>query len=189
MRDARLNVDQSTLRVTRRTIEAVASAYLPHGAINRQRLSRDELIALRKDAKNLRGRIASALAVHLNIKDVGPHSYPQPGVDHAMLDATSDYFAKLTHTLNRQIEKAETRTRRDNARKTERDEFWTQLLLLWCDFGGEPSGRAAASFLIAASKPVGSGASIQTVLRWLDRQKENVSKLTAEIRSIVGPRR
>jgi hypothetical protein len=170
-------------------MEVAASAYLPQRTIKRQRLSRDELKVLREDAENLRARIAGALAVHINIKNVGPHSYPQPGVDHDMLDATRDFFAKLADTLDRQIEKAETRTRRDNARKTERDEFWTSLLVLWCDIGGKPHGLAAARFLIAASKPVGADASINTVLRWLERRKESVSKLITEIRSVVGPRR
>ena len=170
-------------------MELAASVYLPQSTINRQRLSRDELKVLREDTENLRARIAGALAVHINIKNVGPHSYPQPGVDHDMLDATRDFFAKLADTLDRQIEKAETRTRRDNARKTERDEFWTSLLVLWCDIGGKPHGLAAAHFLIAASKPVGADASINTVLRWLERRKESVSKLITEIRSVVGPRR
>jgi hypothetical protein len=175
-------------------MEVAASAYLPQRTIKRQRLSRDELKVLREDAENLRARIAGALAVHINIKNVGPHSYPQPGVDHDMLDATPVYFAKLANTLDRQIEKAETRTRRDNARKTERDQFWTDLLLLWCDIGGKPHGLAAARFLIAASKPVGADASINTVLQWLERRKETVSELITEIliteiRSVVGPRR
>ena len=131
MRDARLDVDQITLRVTRRSMEVAASAYLPQRPIKRQRLSRDELNVLREDAENLRARIAGALAVHINIKNVGSHSYPQPGVDHDMLDATpvmgeektrtckvpEGYFAKLADTLDRQIEKAETRTRRNNRKK------------------------------------------------------------------------
>ena len=119
MLDARLDVDQITLRVTRRSMEVAASAYLPQRTIKRQRLSRDELKVLREDAENLRARIAGALAVHINIKNVGPHSYPQPGVDHDRLDATpvmgeektrtcnvpEGYFAKLADTLDRQIEK------------------------------------------------------------------------------------
>jgi hypothetical protein len=117
-----------------------------------------------------------------------------------MLDATPDFFVKLAHTLDRQIEKAETRTRRDNARKTERDEFWTDLLVFWCNIGGKPRGLAAARFLIAASKSVRADASINTVSRWLERRKERVSKLITEIlskriteilitaiRSVVGP--
>jgi len=72
VRDARLDVDQITLRVTRRSMEVAASAYLPQRTIKRQRLSRDELKVLREDAENLRARIAGALAVHINIKNVGP---------------------------------------------------------------------------------------------------------------------
>jgi hypothetical protein len=108
----------------------------------------------------------------------------QPGADHDMLDATLVY-----DTLDRQIEKAETPRRGDNARKTERDEFWTSLLVLWCEIGGKPHGVAAARFLIAASKPVGADESIKTVLQWLQRRKETVTKPITEIRSVVGPRR
>jgi hypothetical protein len=86
VRGARLDVDQITLQVTRRTMEFAASAYLPQRTINRQRLSRDELKVLRKDAENLRARIASALAVHINIKNVGPHSYPRRRSRHAGRD-------------------------------------------------------------------------------------------------------
>jgi hypothetical protein len=175
VRHARLDVDQ-----IRRTMEFAASVYLPQRTINRQRLNRDKLKVLRKDAKNLRARIADALAVHIKSKNGGPQRFPQPGVGDDMLHATSVYFAKLEDTLDRQIEKAETRTRRDNARKTERDEFWTTLLVLWCDIGGKPRGAAAARFLIAASKPVGD-ANIKAVLKWLELRKETVSKLIADL--------
>ena len=84
----------------RRTMECAASVYLPQRTINRQRLSRDELKVLRKDAKNLRARIAGALAVHIKSKNVGPYRLPQPGADHNMLDATPDFFVKLAHTLD-----------------------------------------------------------------------------------------
>jgi hypothetical protein len=174
--DARLDVDQ-----IRRTMEFAASVYLPHRTINRQRRNRDELKVLRKDVENLRARIPGALAVHIKSKNGGPHRFPLPGVDDDLLDATLVYFARLADTLDRQIEKAETRTRRDNARKTERDEFWTTLLVLWCDIGGKPHGLAAAHFLIAASKPVGADATIKTVLQWLERRKETVNKLIADL--------
>jgi hypothetical protein len=55
------------------------------------------------------------------------------------------------------------------------------LLVLWCDIGGKPHGSAAARFLIAASKPVGVDATIDTVVQWLKRQKETVSKLIADL--------
>jgi hypothetical protein len=176
VRDARLDVDE-----IRRTMEFAASVYLPQMTINRQRRNRGELKVLRRDVKNLRARIRGALAVHIKSKNGGPHRFPQPGVDDDLLDATTAYFARLVDTLDRQIEKAETRTRRDNARKTERDEFWTTLLVLWCDIGGQPHGLAAARFLIAASKPVGADATIKTVSQWLQRRKETVSKLIADL--------
>jgi hypothetical protein len=124
--DAGLDVDQ-----IRRTMEFAASVYLPQRTINRQRPNRDELKVLRRKVKNLRAKIDGALAVNIKSKNGGPHRFPLPGVDQEILDATLVYFAKLADTLDRQIEKAETRRRgrRDNARKTERDEFWTPC---WC---------------------------------------------------------
>jgi hypothetical protein len=170
-------------------MEFAVSAYLPQRTITRQRLSRDELKVLREDVENLRARIAGALAVHINVKNVSHTGFHSPApitTCWTRPPAPPVYFARLADTLDRQIEKAETRTRRDNARKTERDQFWTTLLVLWCDIGGKPHGLAAAHFLIAASKPVGADATIKTVLQWLQRRKESVSKLITEIRSVVG---
>ena len=66
------------------------------------------------------------------------------GVDADMLTATRDYFGKLASNLDRVIEPAG--SRRDNARKTARDQFWNELLAIWCDLGGEPtSGDAETS--------------------------------------------
>jgi hypothetical protein len=184
-------------KITRRSMERVVSAYLPRAAINRQRLDREELETLRDDAENLRARIDAALAVHLDIKSArGPHiiryANPHPGVDRDMLDVTGDYFAKLASNLERQIKKAGRRTRRDSARKIERDELWTKLLVLWIDIGGKPTGTDAAKFLIAASKPVDADAdaSIKTVRKWLDRQKMTDAIKHAEtMRSLVGSRK
>ena len=60
---------------------------------------------LREDVENLRARIAGAVAVHINVKNVGPYRLPQPGTDYNMLDAPPVYFARLADTLDRQIEK------------------------------------------------------------------------------------
>ena len=109
--------------------------------------------------------------MHFNIKDVGPRTIPHNDVDPDMLDTTSDYFTKLIQNLDRQIKNAWTRTRRDNARKHERNAFWAQLLVIWFELGGEPRSRtAAAKFLIAASKPVGAHESVETVSKWLYRE-------------------
>ena len=82
-------------QVTRRSMEATVSAYIPQDVINDQRQSREELETLRADAEILRIRIDGALALHLNVKNAGPLAIPHPGVGHDMLDATSDYFTKL----------------------------------------------------------------------------------------------
>jgi len=60
---------------------------------------------LREDVENLRARIAGAVAVHINVKNIGPYRLPQPGTDYNMLDAPPVYFARLADTLDRQIEK------------------------------------------------------------------------------------
>ena len=74
-----LDVDQIALRVTRiELMEGRADARdLPDSAINRQRLSRAELEELRKDAENLRARIAGALAYIVDHQETSaPHRYP-----------------------------------------------------------------------------------------------------------------
>jgi hypothetical protein len=163
-------------QITRRSMETAASAYLPQAALNRQRLSRDELETLRDDAANLRAGIAGAMSVHLGIKNVGPLTYSQRGVDGDMMNATGDYFAKLARNLDRMIAKAETR----NARKIEREELWSQLLAPWIDIiGGDPTGKATANFLIAAAAPIDADADIEAVEKWLKRRRQ--SKTTKQM--------
>ena len=91
-------------------------------------------------------------------------------VDADMLDATNDYFTKLTSNLDRKIKTAEMRTRLGNARKPARVVYWNELLAIWCKLGGKATGIEAASFLVAASEPVGASASIEAVAKWLDRR-------------------
>ena len=163
--------------ITRRSMEAVLSAYIPQDVINDQRQSREELETLRADAETLRTRIAAALALQLNIKNVGPLAIPHSGVGHDMLDATSNYFTKLSHALDHRIAKAAPRSRKDNARKAERDKLLTALLALWIDIGGKPRGKAAANFLFAASKPV-YAETFDALEQWLKRRK----KITKPVR-------
>ena len=151
----------------RSRIEIAASLYLLHSATNRPR--REELDALRKDVDNLRASIFNAVAVPVGIKG-GPLVHPLLlyGVDADMLTATERYFTKVRHNLDRIIE--QTGSSRDNARKTTRDQFWNELLAIWCELGGKQTGKATANFLIAASKPV-MGSAIPTfasVTRWLN---------------------
>jgi hypothetical protein len=151
----------------RSCIEFAVGQYSP--ATKRRRA---ELIALRKAAKELRDDIVDAFAVEVEI--VGqPNSFFRrllPGVDADMETASSDYFGKLLRNLDRQIEQAEQRG--DNARKTARDECWSELLTIWCDLGGKPRGVAAAEFLWVASKPVMHDAvpAHKSVVQWLERR-------------------
>lgn len=158
-------------------IDTAASAYRLRSAVNGRILPRDELDALREDAEKLRVRIINAIAVPVGTKgDPLVHPLPLNGVDADMLPATSHYFAKLLRTLDRQIKLA--RSRRDSARKTDRNQFWNALLAIWCELGGKPRGVAAARFVIAASEPVGAGDSIETVVKWLDRQSKTAKTVT-----------
>jgi hypothetical protein len=162
-------------------IEIAATLYQMHSAVSRQR--RAELVALRKSAEKLRASIIIAVAVKVGTKgDPLVHPLLLNGVDADMLTATSHYFRKLKRNLDRQIELAG--SRRDSARKTARNEFWNSLLAIWCDLGGKPPHRkAAARFLIAASKPVMSIADtdIPMVVKWLERQCKTGSKVVKPV--------
>jgi len=157
-------------------IENAATVYRPQGAINRQSPRRSELNSLRDDAEGLRRRILDALAIKL----VTEYDFDDPalapdllrdGVDDGMLTATRDYFAKLKRNLDRRI--AQAGSRRGNARKTDRNWFWNQLLAIWCELGGKESGAAPADFLMLASLPV-MGSAVPTftsVMQWLERRR------------------
>ena len=109
---------------------------------------------------------------------------PLHGVDADMLTATSDYFSKLLRNLDRQIEQAGSRSG-DNARKTDRDQFWSELLAIWCELGGKPTGAAAADFLIGRVE-AGDGAQSPSIN--VDRamagrrQNKTVSKVSRCLR-------
>ena len=95
----------------------------------------------------------------------------QRGVDAGMLTATRDYFAKLLRNIDRQIEQAG--SSRDNARKPDRDQCWSELLAIWIDIGGKPHGVAAAEFIKLASLPVMNSTvpNLASVVQWLKRHR------------------
>jgi hypothetical protein len=179
-------------------IETVATAYRLHGAINGRRPRRDKLVALRKSAEKLQTRIIDAIAVPVGTKgDPLVHPVPLDGVDADMLPATRHYFSELLRTLDRQLKLAG--SRRDSARKTAREKVWEELLAIWCELGGKPRRRAAARFLIAASKPVSAPRrsvkasrrslekEIKAAEKWLERRSsKSVNK--ASRGSVVEPR-
>ena len=152
-------------------MQTAATLYLIRSASTRQRPRRAEMIALRKDAENLRASIIAALAVQVGTKyDDTSRLLLRHGVDGDMETATSDYFTKLLLNLDRQIEQAGHRG--DNARKTARDHYWSELLAIWCELGGKPHGVAAAEFLWVAS-PVMRGAvpAHKSIVQWLERRR------------------
>jgi hypothetical protein len=157
-----IDADQTEREITpvirktlRSSIEFTVSQYYFQSATSSRRRRRAELSALRNDARNLQDSIFDALAA---------------AVDSDLLCATRDYFTKLLRNLDHQIEQAEQRG--DNARKTARDQCWSELLAIWCDIGGKPRGVAAAEFLWVASRPV-MGKAIpahKSVVQWLKRR-------------------
>ena len=152
-------------------MEAAAAMYVVHRAAKRQTLSRDELVALRQKAENWRAEINDALAVPIPSKHFIA-TILLPGVDVSMPTETDNYFRKLARNLDRQIEQAGQRS--DNARKTDRDHCWNELLAIWLELGGKETGKSAARFLEAASKPVMGSAvpDIASIVQWLERRKK-----------------
>jgi hypothetical protein len=148
-------------------MQTAATRYLFQSATKRQSLRRDELVALRKSAEGWRASIIDAIAIPL-----GHHGeLLLPGVDVDMPDDTSNYFSKLSRNLERMIEQAGQRG--DNARKTARDHYWSELLAIWRELGGKQRGVAAAEFLWVATHPVMPGAvpAHKSVVRWLERHR------------------
>jgi hypothetical protein len=168
-------------------IEFAVNYYQLYSAGIGQRLPRAELIAIRNDAANLRDRIIDALGVQFVNKRSGRVSelpMLRPGARHDMPAATRDYFTKLALSFDDMIEWAEIQ-RGDNARKIARDGCWNELLAIWCELGGKATGKATASFLIVASKPVMGSAvpDIASVMRWLERrQNKTANKVTKPVR-------
>jgi hypothetical protein len=94
-----LDADQTWCPITpvihkslRSCIEAAVSQYYFQSAATRRRRRRAELSALRKDIKNLRPSIISAIAVPVDRKGGTFAEMLLPGVDADMLTATRDYF-------------------------------------------------------------------------------------------------
>jgi hypothetical protein len=181
IRNGNFKLSMTGMEPLRNRIETVATMYLAQSAINRQSLRRVELIGLREDAESLRDRIVDALAIKFTTKyGFGAHAWLRDGVDDDMLTATSDYFAKLKRNLDRRI--AQAGSRRGNARKTDRNSFWNQLLAIWRDLGGKERGVAAAHFLMVASLPMRAGAvpTFASVVQWLERRQKKTAKPVAK---------
>jgi hypothetical protein len=161
----------------RERIQHAVSMYFFHSSVSRQRPRRAALDALRENTETLRAGIVAALTLPVGTKiDPVPHAMLLDGVDDDMLIATRDYFRKLIRNIDGQIEQAGRRG--DNARKNARDQCWNELLAIWCELGGKPTGKAAATFLIAASKPAMGSAvpTLTSVVQWLERRQNKAAK-------------
>ena len=64
-----------------------------------------------------------------------------------------------------------------HARKTERDEFWNELLVIWCDIGGKSQRHGGGEIpdrCVEAGD--GAGATITTVVQWLGRRQNKTAR-------------
>ena len=67
------------------------------------------------------------------------------------------FFEKLLRNLNGIIDALgppRPKTGSAASKNKGRDLFWSDLLAIWCEIGGETTGADAADFLIAVSVPV-----------------------------------
>ena len=116
------------------------------------RPSRAELMKLRKDEKKWRTSIDNAVSVPLDVKygvTVSAAARQRrwqhtEGDERILWDAVA---------LPRPSDRAG-RIAASQRPKIARDRCWEELLTIWCDLGGEPSDKAAAQFIRAASLPV-----------------------------------
>ena len=160
----------------RERIQIAVGQYHLYNAVNRRRPSRAELMKLRKDAKKWRTSIDNAVSVPLDVKYGVTVPLLLHSVDGNILKATSEYFGTLLRYLDRLI--AQAGSPRHNARKIARNQCWEELLTIWCDLGGEPSDKAAAQFIRAASLPV-MGSAIPTpasIVKLLERRQNGTAK-------------
>jgi hypothetical protein len=72
-----------------------------------------------------------------------------PNVDRDLID-----IAKLKATIAREIAALKQTPAAVNASKAYRDQLWNDMVSIWTDIGGKPTGMAAARFLMAVSEPV-----------------------------------
>ena len=125
-------------RTLRHRIEHVAAVHLARSAIARETPPRKARI---KQLTEL-DKLAEAF------RDARDAAYGTPNVDRDLIDA------ELKATIARDIAALEQTPAAVNTSKTDRDQFWNDVVTIWTDIGGEPTGMAAARFLIAVSEPV-----------------------------------
>jgi hypothetical protein len=165
----------------RSTIEQTATIHLLRDkALRRvptQKAYRDSVLALREDAKRLHTRIANLPAFWVTING---HE-----TDRDMLVATDVYFDKLLRNLEDAriaLGPERKKTGGGASTKSSRDFFWTDLLAIWREIGGEETGVAAARFLEAVSPPVMAEALAvsresavppeKAIIKWLERRSK-----------------
>jgi hypothetical protein len=155
-----LGLDADRIESLRDSLEAAAGVHIPRSSVesrtpgHKARIKR--LTALLDRAEALRADLLVALAPSFTIGDAGTvYLLLQAG------DKTSDDLDAIRCAVARVIDilEASIATQRPqptaNTAKAVRDKFWSEVLAIWTDIiGGAETGRAAAEFLVATSKPV-----------------------------------
>jgi hypothetical protein len=165
----RLVVSWGTLR---NRIEDEAAVHLARSAVARETPARkarikqltelDKLAEALRDARNaayknftFKGDLGQDNPEFSVIRaDTSPPPPPargrsSPNVDRDLID-----IAQLKATIAREIAALKQTPAAVNTSKADRDQFWNDVVPIWTDIGGEPTGKAAARFLIAVSEPV-----------------------------------
>ena len=132
------------------------------------------LTDLREKAQRLHDGIIGSRAFWFAYNNYAP--------DNDMLVATDAYFEKLLRNLDGNIMALgppRKKTGSAASKKKSRDLFWSDLLSIWCEIGGEETGAHTADFLIAVSGAVFSAMPHRardgvperlSVIQWLRRR-------------------
>ena len=150
-------------RTLRHRIEHVAAALLTRSAVARTtpapKARIKQLTELDKLAEALRDATDAAyggiITVNGRLDNPGLSLIPDltlhPNVDDDLID-----IAKLRATIAREIAALKQTPAAVNTSKADRDQFWNDVVTIWTDIGGDPTGTVAirTRFLIAVSVPV-----------------------------------
>jgi hypothetical protein len=156
-------------RTLRHRIEDVAAVHLARCAVARETPARKarikQLTKLDKLAEALGDATDAAYDDGIIIVKGGlgpdnpglsviPDLTLHPNVDRDLIAKLKVDIAKLKATIAREIAALMQTPAAVNTSKADRDQFWNDVVPIWTDIGGEPTGKAAARFLIAVSEPV-----------------------------------
>jgi hypothetical protein len=140
----------------------------PHSFLNRLMASYQPRIA---SLKALRGKAEILRDAIVASSDSGTYST-------SMLGSTKSYINWLSYQidlLENPVSIERPIAPGSNAALVDREYFWRELIELWCEHGGKPTGYHAADFLIACASPVDATTPDRdSVRKWLSRQKWDI---------------